>query len=341
MNPSTLLSELKSALQEGRVEPEEVRHVLAQFSASEAVPDELEEIESARRLSAVLYCIGGGVVFLGLVFLLAQVWDEFSPWLRILSTLGTGLGMYASGALLSREPALGIAGTALFLISLLIMPAGLLVTFHELDLDQTPRLVNLELSALLLALYLTIYLILRQTLLLVASILFASWLFFAATDYLTAGAPVFDPFSFLNYRLLAMGLSYMALGHALRNSSATALTGWLYGFGVVAFLGAALALGKWTPEQNVTWEIVFPGLVFGVLMLSVQFKSRVYLVFASLFLGIYLTKITAVYFPDSLGWPLALVVLGFLLMVTAWLAVFLSRRYLAGRYTADAQSKVP
>ena len=93
-------------------------------------------------------------------------------------------------------------------------------------------------------------------------------------------------------------------------------------------LGAGLALGEWKPHQNIFWESIYPGLIFGVIILSTQLKSKTFLIFGSLALGVYLTKITAEYFSDSLGWAFSLVVVGFLLMGVAYLAVRIKRQYI-------------
>ena len=68
--------------------------------------------------------------------------------------------------------------------------------------------------------------------------------------------------------------------------------------------------------------------MFGVIFLSIHLQSKTFLVFGSLALGSYLTKITAEYFSDSLGWPFALVLVGLMLMGVAYLALQLKRRYL-------------
>ena len=121
----------------------------------------------------------------------------------------------------------------------------------------------------------------------------------------------------------------MLLGYSFVDTDREVLSGWLYAFGVIGFLGAGLALGDWKPNQSVFWEAVYPGLVFGVIFLSTQIKSRVFLVFGSLALGAYLTKITAEYFSDSLGWAFSLVLVGFLLMGVAFLGVRVNRRYVS------------
>ena len=129
--------------------------------------------------------------------------------------------------------------------------------------------------------------------------------------------------------VLFAGLAYMLLGYSFVGSDREVLTGWLYTFGVFGFLGAAFALGEWKPNQSLFWEAIYPGLVFGIIFLSTHLKSRIFLIFGSLALGAYLSKITAEYFSDSLGWAFSLVIVGFLLMGVAYLAVRLNRRYVA------------
>jgi hypothetical protein len=102
----------------------------------------------------------------------------------------------------------------------------------------------------------------------------------------------------------------------------------LYAFGSLGFLGAALALGGWAPEQNVFWELIFPLLVFGIIFLSIYVKSRAFLVFGSLFLIGYIFKLTGEYFSNTLGWPLALVLAGLLIMGVGYYAVRINRQYM-------------
>jgi hypothetical protein len=117
----------------------------------------------------------------------------------------------------------------------------------------------------------------------------------------------------------------MVLAWSFSGTERDGLSGPLYAFGSLAFLGSTLALGGWKPSQNAFWELALPGLVFGVLYLSVHLRSKALLTFGSLFLGAYLAKITGEYFSDSMGWPLALIVLGLLLMGVGFLTFRLKR----------------
>ncbi len=286
--------------------------------------------ERQTRYSRVLYFIGGGVVFIGIAAFIAQVWSDLGPVMHVVVTLGSGLAAYAVGVLLSWHGRLGAAGPAFFLIAALVLPLGLAVALDEAGLDPERLGLQSLIALVLLTAFLAAHLLFRAASLLVYAIAFGTWAVFAITAFLAGPDPRFAQAEFYEYRILAVGLTYMVLAWAFSGSQRDALSGPLYGLGSLAFLGAALALGGWKPSQNPFWELIFPGLVFAVLYLSVHVRSKALLTFGSLYLGVYLAKITGEYFSDSLGWPLALVILGLLLMVVGYLTLRLKRAYLEG-----------
>ena len=304
------------------------REVMRSIGASQQETD-ADKSSLAARMSVILYFIGGGVVFLGMVFLIAQEWRHFGTAMKIIVTLGSGLGAFTVGVLFSNQNRLGAAGPAFFLISALLLPVGLLVAYDESGINIDELAAFIQISGILFAAYVGAYFLMRKNVLLTFAFIFGTALFFAITNQMVRGAPTLDFWSFINYRILMVGLTYLLLGYSFVGSDRETLTGWLYTFGIIGFLGAAFALGEWKPNQSVFWEAIYPGLVFGVIFLSTHLKSRIFLIFGSLALGAYLTKITAEYFSDSLGWAFSLVLLGFLLMGVAYLAVRVNRRYVA------------
>ena len=125
------------------------------------------------------------------------------------------------------------------------------------------------------------------------------------------------------------GLSYLFLGYSFADSEKKSLSPWLYGFGVVAFLTAALCLGGYSPKQNVFWELIFPGLAFGVIFLSVYLRVKSFLVFGSMYLMMYIMKITQEYFTSGFGWALSLIVVGFAVMGIGYFAFYLNKKYIS------------
>ena len=66
---SKLLSELETALNTGELNPDAVSKVLKKYTKSSN--------EAGNKLMSILYFIGGGIVFMGIAFWIAQEWDHF------------------------------------------------------------------------------------------------------------------------------------------------------------------------------------------------------------------------------------------------------------------------
>jgi len=324
MDKRELLENIKNLASRGIVTKEEVT-----FAFDEGIRGNTpEEISHQAGISHILYYIGGAVVFLGIFVLIWQHWTALSSATKVLSTLGSGIAAYIAAVFLSREGRLEFASRALYFISALVMPLGLHVTFYVSGLDTGSHGVQSIVSSILLVTFIFSYLVNRKTVFLLFNIIFGTWLFFSFTSFIVGGRPGFD-WEFSAYRVLCTGLVYALLGYYLTETPHRALTGALYGFGVFCFLGAALALGDWKPHQNWFWELVFPGLVFGVMFLSVYLRSKAFLTFGSIYLIAYIFKITSEYFAQSLGWPLVLVLTGLGLIAIGYLHFNLKRKYLS------------
>lgn len=146
---------------------------------------------------------------------------------------------------------------------------------------------------------------------------------------MVGGGPYFDDWKFHEYRVLVASIAYMLLGYAFSKNERAPLQGFLYSFGILGFLGAALTLGGWEPNQNVFWELIYPGFVFGALFLSVHVKSNAFLTLGTLFLMAYILKITSEYFSSGLGWPLALVIAGLAMIGVGYMSLSLKKKYLS------------
>ncbi|MDP3772319.1 MAG: hypothetical protein Q8Q94_03025 [bacterium] len=334
MEKQELLQEIRAAAADKKILRDEM---IAAYDAGVGVPTAHPSLLKRMNIADVLYFIGGAIVFIGIAILVGQHWDELDMPTRILATLGSGIAAYIVGVLLSRDERFGVVGTAFFFLSALIMPVGLSVVFDAAGLEVGSAGMQSVIAGILLVAYLASFFVFPRTLFIVFSILFGTWLFFSFTSFLILNNPHLATAEFFEYRVLAVGLAYVFLGYALREAVATtgesheeysALASWLYAGGVALFLGAALALGGWSPNQNAFWEVIFPGLVFGVIFLSIYLHARSFLAFGSVYLMAYILKITAEYFSDTLGWPLALVLAGLCLIAIGYGAFRLNQNYL-------------
>lgn len=326
MNKDRVLQELATLLASGELTEQEVMQAMG---AEQTANSTIDVSNLTSKLSAVLYYIGGSIVFFGLVFLIAQEWNHFGSSMKVFVTLGTGIAAFVVGVLFSHQERLGAAGPAFFLISALLLPIGLAVAYDEAGIDVDRLTAQLQIGGVLFVAYMGAYTVIQKNVLLIFAFIFGTWLFFALTDYMVLEAPTIDDWRFVNYRVLLAGIAYMLLGYSFVGTDRETLTSWLYMFGAFGFLGAGFALGGWKPSQSAFWEAIYPGLVFGILFLSTYIKSRILLIFGAFALGAYLTKITAEYFSDNLGWAFSLVLVGFMLMGVAYLAIRVNRNYVS------------
>ena len=199
-------------------------------------------------IAEILYYIGGAIVFLGIAILVWQNWSTLSFPTRLIATLGAAVGAYIIGFIFSREEKFETIGDAFYLISALVLPIGLYVIFDNAGFDTGSAGIQSFISGIALALFLLSYVAFRKNIFTLFSIIFGTWFFFALTNFMVAGNPIFD-WNFFEYRTLVVGLSYLLVGYAFGKTARAPLSGFLYGFGILGFLGAALTLGGWSPRK--------------------------------------------------------------------------------------------
>jgi len=325
MNKKKLLEEIENFAKKKVIRKEEV---LAAYAKGASASSSGGVEESRSKIAEILYYIGGGVVFVGISVLIWQNWSALNVFGRILATFGAGLAAYFVGLFLGVGKRFKAVSRAFYFISALVTPVGLYVVFDsvgfEVGRDGTQSLI----AAILLTAFLLSFFVLKEDIFLLFGIIFGTWLFFALTNLVAAGAGSYLSRDFFAYRSMFAGLSYVLLGYSFMTRK-PGFVAPLYGFGILGFLGSAFALGGWNPNQNVFWEVAFPGLALGTVFLSVYLKSRSFLVFGSFFLMMYILKITAEYFSKGLGWPLALVLAGLALIALGYFSFYLNRRYIA------------
>ncbi len=323
MDKTIILKNVGDLVQRGELTKSELLEVYERSIQG----DTGETMNRQSRISNILYVIGGMVVFLGIWILIGTNWNQLSDVTKILVTLGSAVMLYVSGYLLSRYENLEKISDAFYFVSNLILPLGIFVTMNVAKMDTSSAASHVLAGGIVFAVNLLSYYWYRRNVFLIFNVIFGTWLFFSLTTYLVGGRPFAD-WTYISYRWLAIGLTHMILGYALVNSDRNALTPALYCFGVIEFLTAALCLGKWSPDQNLFWELIYPGLVFGILFLSVYLKSRAFLVFGTLYLVAFVLKITGEYFTSGFGWALSLVIVGFCLMAIGYGAFYINKKYI-------------
>jgi len=118
---------------------------------------------------------------MGIAFWIGQQWDDMSSFMRISSTLGISIGFFISAVLLTKDEEYSTLSNVFFLISALLMPLGLGVTYDEYGTDLNSLLIATQIFTLLAVVFTAAYFLYKRNLLLFIAIIFFSVLFFLIT----------------------------------------------------------------------------------------------------------------------------------------------------------------
>lgn len=270
--------------------------------------------ESSGILSKLFGYIGGIFVFSGIGVFISMFWDDFGSAARIIVTLGVGLvAFYMSVACLS-DKKYERAATPLFLISSLLQPAGIFVMLDEFSSGGDPRYG---------VLFMAIFMLIQQgftfrakqcTVLAFSAILFGCILFVTLLD-------LWD----VDNNLIGMviGASLMCIAYALNQSRHTAISPFWYLIG-----SGTLLWSVFDAVEGTLFELTYLGLSGLMIFLSTCVRSRTLLTVSTLAMLGYIGYYTAEHFANSVGWPVALVIIGIALIGLSSLAVKLNNKYI-------------
>ena len=324
MNKEELLQELSAKISVGAISREEVIGWLNLSSAAQQESNRGAKQFPHFSVTKMLYVLGAAIVIIGVVIFVAQIWDNIGSFGHILVTLGLGLLISAMGSILLQQKPEDTIGSIFHFIGGMLIPGGVVVTLFELSVDSDWA-TAITFSALF-AFYVLLNSIHKHAVLTFFAIIHGT-----ATAYLILNAIVGGPIEgwfgikdIYQYLTMGIGASYLFLAHAFRNGWNKHLIGALHFFGSTGFLGAAF------PQviDSVPWQLFYFLIVLGGTFLSVYMRSRSILVMSTLFLIAHVSYITSEYFADSLGWPISLVILGFVFIGLGHTSITINKRYI-------------
>lgn len=275
------------------------------------------------RLLDVLYCLGIGLVYLGAIMAIAQVWGDLMPSTRILIALGLPISALVIGWLVSTHTKAKGVGNALYLVSSVSLPGGVMASCAELGCNLSSLSTSVIVLGLLFAIFVSLYLLIKNSIFALFGIVYGSWLYINASMLVVQSAGLIDPSKTMLYMTAVLGVSYCAFGYAFKTTKLKQLSWVLFMVGSVVFLGSTFFLGGSKPSQDVFWELAFPILAFGAIFLGAYVKERAFQVFGTLFLVANIFKITLEYFSGQIGWSCAIMIAGIAMigagLFSAWL----------------------
>ncbi|MDZ7726217.1 MAG: DUF2157 domain-containing protein [Candidatus Campbellbacteria bacterium] len=325
MYKEDLLNELSEKLHSGEVSRSELESLMAK-SAEVEEDSEMSEGRSdgGFSLTRIASILGAAIVITGLALFVVQIWEDIGSVARVVITLGLGFLLGTLGSVLLKRERGEDVGAAFHFLGGVLIPIGIFTTFAELGLEsiwlRVIAFAVLGISYGLLSLahksaVLTFFAILNGT-----STLYL-WLHATVDNIFESEYEIRWAYQYLS---MAVGIGYLVLSQKFQATWNRRLTGLLLFFGSLMFLGAAFLQAY----DYFLWQLLYFPLVVGGLFLSAVIKSRIVLIFSTIFLLLHLAYITEQYFANSLGWPLSLVVLGFAFLGLSYLSVKINQEYI-------------
>lgn len=327
MHKDDILQELLNMLATGEITRQEVVSALDSRGIDGRGVEEVGHKKKHRHLSPtkILYGIGALIVILGIVFFVAQIWWNIGVLGRVAVTLGLGIMFAISGSLLIHTRPDNQIGKVFHAIGGLLMPGGAVVLLLELfDYDMSLWKLAAAFSVLFVF-YLVLGFAQKKEVLTFFTIANGtSALYFIVLAMLEGSFTAYSE-EIITYLTMMVGFVYMLLAHGFRNTWNRQLSGVLYFFGSAGFYIAAFT----QVFDSKLWEVCFFVLALVGVVLSVKLRSKAVLVVSTLALVGHIIYITSEYFADSLGWPISLVILGFVIIGLGYGSVTLSKKFIA------------
>ena len=308
------LQQIVTLAREHRLTASEIDAAIAAGASSAAAPS---DSRARTILMRVLAYLGGTFVFAGIAAFIALQWDAMNSAARVVITLGPGITACVLAVLSSRDERFEKAVAPLFLIAAVLEPVGMLVGFNEFGSGGDARWAALVTAGVIGFQFGAIFGVLRQSMLLLLTV------FFVTLFWMT----VFDLIQMDDERgALVIGASLVLAAIGIDRTPHTSITPPLYLFGGIAFLYGLFDMVESTP-----FEILFILAASGFVYLSAAIQSRTLLLVATGGILAYTGWFTGEHFADSVGWPLALMLFGLLMIGMSALAFRIDRQYIRSR----------
>jgi hypothetical protein len=292
------------------------QHGLSAADVAAALGDAPEPIGESRIRSVLVRALGylgGTFVFAGVGVFIALQWDSMNAPARIVITLGSGVAAFVLALLASRELRYDKAATPLFLMAAALEPTGMLVAFDELGSGGDWEWAALVTCATMALQFGGTFTALRRSTLLFLTVAFGLLFWYTAFDLLGADDEVMA---------LVLGASLVLTAVGVDRTVHRVITPVWYLLGAAGFLYGLFDVVDGTPL-----EILFLGAAAGCVYLSALVHSRTLLFVATGAILAYTAWFTGEHFADSVGWPIALVVFGLIMIGLSALAFRIDRDY--------------
>lgn len=295
------------------------QHGLTAAEIAAALADASASPEARRQavLVRVLAALGGTFVFAGIGIFVGLQWESLNSVARVLVTLGSGLAVFVLGMLAAREARFRSTSTPLLLAAAVLEPTGMTVAFNEFGSGGDWRWAALLTAGAMALQFAVAFAALQRAAPIFLTILFGSWFWWTALDLVGLGDTAIA---------LIVGASLLLASVGSDRAGWRTITPPWY------FVGGALFLyGLFDRLEGTPAEILFLAAAAGLVYASAALHSRTLLGVATLAILAYTGWFTERHFVDSIGWPLALMAFGVVLIGLSALAYRIDRDFVRRR----------
>ncbi len=262
-----------------------------------------QEIERRQKdrntLTRIFSFLGGIFVLFGLATYIALAWPILNAFSRILITLGSGLICFILAVVgtVQHRQALNVA--ALVILSAVFQAIGLFVAAIEiLPGGGNPSLLAMVIFGILALQYGMAFFTLKRVSLLFFTIYFSIGTFVCMADL--SHIPE-------NLTEFICGASLIALSYGLYRTPYNSICGFGYFIGSILLLWMSFDI-----LRHSYLEVTYIGIACFMIYLSTIVHSRSMLAISTIAMFSYLSYFTHEHFLNSIGWPLFLILMGFI-----------------------------
>nr|WP_294839986.1 DUF2157 domain-containing protein [uncultured Methylotenera sp.] len=287
---------------------------LAEIAQALDASSALSKTAPASVLSKLFGYVGGIFVFAGIGVFISMFWDDFGSASRVIITLGSGLVAFVMALVCLSDQRYERAVTPLFLMAAILQPTGIMVMLQEYSSGGDVRHGLLFMAAYMLVQQGAIFWAKQRTVLAFSAVLFGCIFF----------ANLFDIWD-VDEKLIGIVIasSLLCIAYAMQQSKHMAIAPFWYFVGSVLLLWSVFEL-----VENSLLEPVYLGATALMIFLSTYVRSRTLLLVGTLAMLIYIGYYTAEHFANTVGWPIALVIIGVALIGLSAFAIRLNNQYI-------------
>lgn len=314
---SQVLSELSVLIESGQINKTQVLELFKDKQPTEAE-------QSKVNLQTLFYVLGAFIVIVGIVVLIYQFWGDMDQIAKVLLTLGSAISAYSIGYYLHNQEKTKELGLAFLTISLVTYPIGIGTTLDLVGISAIKMSGLTIISAVLFIIYFASYFAFKTWLFLPFVVAAGSSVFITFTNLLFENT--LAPKHFNEYRGLVLGITYIALSYYFSLVRKPSMVSIMYFLGFILFLGASIVLTGFKPNINLFWQFAYPFLLVLTFYISVILKSKEILIVGTIFTFVEILKLTSEYFSRTLGWPIALIIAGLVIMGVGYFSFEVNKR---------------